>query len=165
MENRIENQKGEFWKEYKDGYFFSNFGRVKHVYKNGNERLLKPFTHNTGVTVIKIHCKPHTVSRIIYELFEGPIPDGCSILHKNRIRSDNSIANLKMATKNEVGRYSGYRANRKKVIIYDATHDCYYKSTREASKKLHISKQTVSDYCNRKTKKPMFDLSWKRNCD
>ena len=115
MENRIENQKGEFWKEYKDGYFFSNFGRVKHVYKNGNERLLKPFTHHSGVIVIKIHCKPHTISRIIYELFEGPIPEGYSILHKNRIRSDNSIANLKLATKNEVGSYSGFRTNKKKL--------------------------------------------------
>lgn len=103
------------WKEYKDGYYFSNFGRVKHVYKNGNVRLLKPFTHNTGVILIKIHCKSHTVSRIVYELFEGPIPEGYSILHKNRIRSDNSIANLKLATKNEMGRYSGYRASRKKL--------------------------------------------------
>lgn len=30
----VENSKGEYWKEYKDGYFFSNFGRAKHVYKN-----------------------------------------------------------------------------------------------------------------------------------
>ncbi|MFR1041219.1 MAG: HNH endonuclease [Faecalibacillus intestinalis] len=162
MQNRIENQKGEFWKEYKDGYFFSNFGRVKHIYKNGNARLLKPFMHNTGVFLIKIHCKSHAVSRIVYELFEGPIPEGYSILHKNRIRSDNSITNLKLATKNEVGRYSGFRTSRKKVVIYDATHDCYYRSTREAAKKLHISRQTVSDYCNMKVKKPMFDLSWER---
>lgn len=50
----------------------------------------------------------------------------------------------------------------KKVVIYDATHDCYYRSTREAAEKLHISRQTVSDYCNMKVKKPMFDLSWER---
>ena len=36
----VDEKKGEYWKEYKDGYFFSNFGRAKHVYKNGSEYLL-----------------------------------------------------------------------------------------------------------------------------
>ena len=39
----VDEKKGEYWKEYKDGYFFSNFGRAKHVYKNGSEYLLSPY--------------------------------------------------------------------------------------------------------------------------
>lgn len=48
----VDEKKGEYWKEYKDGYFFSNFGRAKHVYKNGSEYLLSPYIHKTsGKTV------------------------------------------------------------------------------------------------------------------
>ena len=131
----VENSKGEYWKEYKDGYFFSKFGREKHVYKNENEHLLNPYIHKTsGKTVLKIHGKAHTVSKIIYELFVGPVPKGYNIIHKNRIRSDNSLANLKLATKRETGLHYGNR--NRKVIIYDAINDCYYKSTREAAKKV-----------------------------
>ena len=94
------------------------------------------------------------------ELFVGTIPDGYNIIHKNKIRSDNSLANLRLATRRETGLHYGNR--NRKVIIYGAINDCYYKSTREAAKKLFISRQTVSDYCNRKRKNPMFDLSWER---
>lgn len=97
------------------------------------------------------------------ELFVGTIPDGYNIIHKNKIRSDNSLANLRLATRRETGLHYGNR--NRKVIIYDAINDCYYKSTREAAKKLFISRQTASDYCNRKRKNPMFDLSWERCCD
>ena len=40
---------------------------------------------------------------------------------------------------------------------------CFYKGTREAGKALHISRQTVSDYCNGKVKKPMFKIRWARD--
>lgn len=157
----VDEKKGEYWKEYRDGYFFSNFCRAKHVYKNGSEYLLCPYIHkSSGKTVLKIHGQAHTVSKIIYELFVGTIPDGYNIIHKNKIRSDNSLANLRLATRRETGLHYGNR--NRKVIIYDAINDCYYKSTREAAKKLFISRQTVSDYCNRKRKNPMFDLSWER---
>lgn len=157
----VDEKKGEYWKEYKDGYFFSNFGRAKHVYKNGNEYLLSPYTHRTsGKTLVKIHGKAHTVARVVYELFNGPIPKGYNVTHRNKVRTDNAIVNLQLATPRETGLHYGNR--NRKAIIYDATNDCYYKSTREAAKKLFISRQTVSGYCNRKRKNPMFDLSWER---
>lgn len=160
----VDEKKGEYWKEYVDGYFFSNFGRAKHVYKNGSEYLLSPYIHKTsGKTVLKIHGQAHTVSKIVYELFVGPVPSGYNIIHKNKVRSDNSLVNLQLATPRETGLHYGNR--NRKAIIYDATNDCYYKSTREAAKKLFISRQTVSDYCSGKRKNPMFDLSWERCCD
>lgn len=33
-------------------------------------------------------------------------------------------------------------------------------SARDAAKDLYISNQTVCDYCNQKTKKPLYDLRW-----
>ena len=117
--------------------------------------------HKTsGKTVLKNTWPSSYGFKNHYELFVGPIPDGYNIIHKNKIRSDNSLANLRLATRRETGLHYGNR--NRKVIIYDTINDCYYKSTREAAKKLFISRQTVSDYCNRKRKNPMFDLSWER---
>lgn len=151
--------KGEIWKEYIDGYYFSNLGRVKHVYKNSKERILNPFVHkSSGKVLVKIHSKSVTLARVIYELFVGPIPKGYSVIHRNKIRTDNELVNLQLASPQKCGQHYG-NSNRK-AIIYNVTDDCYYKSTREAAKALHISRQTVSDYCNKKTKNPMFNLKW-----
>ena len=39
------------------------------------------------------------VHRMVYEVFEGPIPDGMEIDHINTIRGDNRIENLRVVTK------------------------------------------------------------------
>ena len=65
-----------------------------------------------------------------------------------------------MLSRKELGEIYGKATKRR--LIYDAIHDCYYKSTREAERKLFISRQTVSDYCNHKVKNPMFDLRWEK---
>lgn len=49
------------------------------------------------------------------------------------------------------------------LSIVDMENKCFYKGTREAGKALHISRQTVSDYCNGKVKKPMFKIRWARD--
>ena len=48
-------------------------------------------------------------------------------------------------------------------LIYDMENKCFYKGTREAGKALHISRQTVSDYCNGKVKKPMFKIRFAKS--
>ena len=35
-----------------------------------------------------------------------------------------------------------------------------FNGTRDAASQLFISRQTVSDYCNRKVAKPMYKLYW-----
>lgn len=35
-----------------------------------------------------------------------------------------------------------------------------FKGTRDAADKLFISRQTVSDYCNKRVKNPMYKLYW-----
>lgn len=38
-----------------------------------------------------------------------------------------------------------------------------FQGTRDAAKQLFISKQTVSDYCNKKVAKPMYELYWAKD--
>ena len=39
--------------------------------------------------------------RVIWEMFNGPIPDGMEIDHQNHNRADNRLANLRVVTKQE----------------------------------------------------------------
>lgn len=87
------------------------------------------------------------------------IPDGYTIVHRNMVQSDNAAVNLKAVSRNELGVLYGGRTRMRK-LVYDIEKNCFYKGTREAGKALNISRQTVSDYCNGKVKKPMFKLRW-----
>ena len=103
--------------------------------------------------------KETSVTRSVYELFIGVIPDGYTIVHRNMVQSDNAAVNLKAVSRNELGVLYGGRTRMRK-LVYDIEKNCFYKGTREAGKALNISRQTVSDYCNGKVKKPMFKLRW-----
>ena len=159
----IENLKGELWNQYRDTvYCFSSYGRVKRKYRN-NVRLLKPYKiscrKGSDRWVIKVYGKETSVTRSVYELFIGVIPDGYTIVHRNMVQSDNAAVNLKAVSRNELGVLYGGRTRMRK-LVYDIEKNCFYKGTREAGKALNIRRQTVSDYCNGKVKKPMYKLRW-----
>lgn len=162
----IEDLKGEIWKQYRDTpYFASTYGRVKRIYKNGKERLLNSWVkkNRSGscYMLIKIHCKETKVSYVVWEAFNGLVPDGHAVTHRNKCYGDNALVNLKIVTRNELGElYGGRTSIRRLIYCYD--NNRIYKGTREAANDLHISRQTVSDYCDRKIQKPMFRLRWMR---
>lgn len=163
----IDYLKGEIWKQYRDTpYYASNFGRIKHVYKSGKERLLTPFKikqrKGSSYMAIKIHSTVTKLAIVVYESFNGPVPENYAVVHRNRVVSDNNLVNLKLVTRKELGTLFGGRTSTRK-LIYCADNKKIYKGTREAAKDLHISRQTVSDYCNNRVKKPMYRLRWMRD--
>ena len=118
----IENLKGELWKQYRDtDYYFSSYGRVKRKYRN-NVRLLKPYKiscrKSSDRWVIKVYGKETSVTRSVYELFIGVIPDGYTIVHRNMVQSDNAAVNLKAVSRNELGVLYGGRTRMRK-LVYD----------------------------------------------
>lgn len=160
----VENLKGEYWKQYKDtGYYFSNMGRVKRINKNKKERLLTPVKKipkkGSSKFIIKIYGKEKTLAQIIYELFNGPIPKGYAVVHRNKVISDNSAINLMVLSAEKLGIVFGGQSSKRR-LVYDIDNNVFYKGTREAAKALHISRQTVSDYCNGKVKKPVVNIRW-----
>ena len=54
--------------------------------------------NSDGYLRVRYKKKTHFVHRIIYEMVHGSIPRGKEIDHRNRIRSENQIDNLRPAT-------------------------------------------------------------------
>lgn len=159
---KIENLKGEIWRVYINNYYFSNYGRVKRIGKR-KEWIINPYVRTTKKghksLYVHVHRKEVRVSVIVYQLFVGYIPEGYRVHHKDNIYTNNDFMNLELLSMKELGQITGGRSSKRRMI-YDIDNDCFYKGTREAAIMLHTNRQTISDYCNKKVKKPMFNLKW-----
>lgn len=155
----------ETWKQIlNSNYYIDINGRVKRIYKNGKERLLK--THRKhSIQVIKLtinrKSKDYNVARLVVENFGRKLNENEVVMHKNGIILDNRLENLKIATKSEAGKITGQLSSEKTIILIENGEiKKIFKSTRQVEKELFISRQTVSDYCNNKVKNKMFNLVW-----
>lgn len=151
----------ERWKQYKDtNYWVSDQGRVKHKYKNGKEHECGwvDKRHTNNQMVCKINGKDIKISKLVYETWVGKIPKGTGLVHKNGLKKDNSIYNLKPVSFEELGKKYGHKSKCQKV--YNKENNMIYRSARAVERHLPISRQTVTDICNGKVKKPLMDLYW-----
>lgn len=164
---KIENIKGEAWRQYKDTpYYFSTYGRVKRRWVK-KETLLNPYTmyrnnnkDNPKALWVKIHGKPVHLARTIWEVFRGSIPEGYVVHHKDNTVTNNDLKNLELVTPQELGKKSGGRTSRRR-LIYCYDNQKIYRGTRAAEKDLHVSRQVISDICNKKRKRPpIVRVAW-----
>ena len=80
--------------EYKDGKLYWKVSTAKKV-KVGQEAGKKA---NKGYIELKCNGKDFKAHRIIWEMFNGKIPEGLQIDHINGVRDDNRIENLQLVT-------------------------------------------------------------------
>ena len=59
------------------------------------------FKHKNGYMHVCINGKQVLMHRFVYEAFNGEIPEGYEIDHKNTVRDDNRLENLRIATPKE----------------------------------------------------------------
>ena len=151
----------ETWKQiqYDKRYEVSNFGRFRKKQKKGY-RYLKPFRkHN--IYVVKIKDKEFNCSRLVASNFIKQLTKEDVVFHKNKLQFDNFYKNLEVLKRKELGKKTGHISKSKRVVLIDNGEIIKtYRSSRKAGEKLFISRQTVSDYCNGKVKKKMFNLMW-----
>lgn len=98
--------KPEVWKPIPgySKYEVSDRGRVRRLYMRQDlaPRILKPFKHRTGYMVIDLTGrKSVSVHRLVLLAFIGPCPEDHEAMHKNSIRDDNRLSNLKWGTLKE----------------------------------------------------------------
>lgn len=89
---------------YEGLYQVSDYGAVRSL-KYGKVRYLKNVKQLDGYEIINLCCdgkpKKLLVHRLVWETFNGPIPEGMEIDHINTIRDDNRLDNLRVVTPKE----------------------------------------------------------------
>ena len=111
--------------------------------------------------VIKIKGKEFNCARLVASAFIRPVKDNEQVYHKNNLSFDNHYRNLRIMTPKELGKRTGHLSRSRRVVeVKNKEIIRSWRSTRVAAKELFLCRQTISDYCNKKTAKPMFNLMW-----
>ena len=92
------NQLNEiFWYHPLTGKLFWKVSTARSVKKGDIAGCI----NGKGYRIVQIDGKLYRVHRIIWEMFNGSIPDGIEIDHINNIKDYNRIDNLRLATHNK----------------------------------------------------------------
>ena len=162
----------EIWKDIKgfEGiYQVSNLGRVKSLERIDalghrlKEKILKPHPNGNGYYNVGL-CKNsvrkfYQVHRLVYEAFNGQIPEGLQVNHINEIKTDNRLENLNLMTPKENCNYGSRnerRAKKQSKVVLQFTLDNIlvkeYPSVRQAERETGFSHGDISACCNGKRK-------------
>ncbi len=98
---------------------------------------------NTGYRLIGIDGKNYTAGRIAWALHYGADPYPVEVDHKNLIRSDNAIGNLRLATRAEQLDNRGYKGERPIRITYPDGSMRVTRSIAEAATLLGRHRRTI----------------------
>lgn len=80
----------------KDNILYNRYER-----KHNKKDAPAGYVRHDGRVLIGFNGKTNYASRIIWEMTNGPIPEGMEIDHINRDKSDDRIENLRLATKTQ----------------------------------------------------------------
>jgi hypothetical protein len=149
-------------------YEVNNLGEIRKRLKNKYKNIK---TYRKGSIQIFTYLanskkKQINVAKTLVELFIRKLNNSEVVFHKNGVISDNRLCNLKIMTRVEAGKITGPTSKSRCIAhIKENGEVTFYKSTRDAERGLYISRQTVSDYCNKKVKNRMFNLIWADNLE
>ena len=173
----------ELWKDIPnyEGYQVSNLGRVKSLKrfrkgKNGSlvpvkEKILKPQMPNSGYYRVTL-CKHSTIKfyyvhRLVYEAFNGQIPENMQVNHINEVKTDNRLENLNLMTPKENINYGTGKERctkkRSKAVLQFDLNDKFvkeYLSTKQVERETGFAQQYISACCKGKYK-TAYNYKWK----
>ena len=171
----------EIWKDIKgfEGlYQVSNLGRVKSLKRpyRLKEKIKKPQMPNNGYYQVQLHKnsirKWYQVHRIVWEAFNGTIPEGLQVNHINEVKTDNRLSNLNLMTAKENSNW-GTRNERqakkkingkksKQVLQYDLQDNLIkeFPSLIQVYRELGFSYGHIGDCCKGKLKQ-VYGYKWK----
>ena len=169
----------EIWKYIKgfEGlYQVSNLGRVKSLERIDalghrlKEKILKPRLDNRyyQVCLCKQSIKKnYRVHRLVWEAFNGQIPEGLQVNHINEVKTDNRLSNLNLMTAKENTNW-GTRNERiskncsKPVLQFTLDNILVkeYSSIMQAERETGFANSHISACCKGKLKQA-YNYIWK----
>ena len=168
----------EEWRDilgFEGRYMASNLGRIKSILYRGyyKETIFTPWKNRNGYYMVSLRKDGKKVgkivSRLVYEAFNGPIPEGLQVNHINEDKSDNRLENLNLMSPSENCRWATrtrriIKTRIKPVtqILTDGTEFFTYFSASEAERDLGIvnAHALISACCLGKVKKA-YGYKWK----
>ena len=83
-----------------EAYEISNFGRLRHTYKNGTTKGIVPSSNGgkNNYLFYVIDGNKYYVHQLVLHHFVGPKPEGYECDHKNSNKQDNRLCNLRYLT-------------------------------------------------------------------
>ena len=157
-----------------EGYQVSNLGRVKSFY-GLKEKILKPKI-TRGYYQVHLHKnsigKWYSIHRLVFEAFNGTIPEGLQVNHINEVKTDNRLENLNLMTPKEntnwgtgIERQVKKRINGKcsKTVLQFTLDNILGKefpSIRQAERETGFSHQNIVNCCKGKYK-TAYGFKWK----
>lgn len=123
------------------------------IWSYASNKWLKPKLNKSGYFNINLsNGKPTTfrLNRVVYEAFNGEIPEDMYVNHIDEDKTNNHISNLNLLTPKENSNWGKAQQNKwQPVAQYD---NCcrlvnVYKSIKEASKQLSIRTNRITDCC------------------
>lgn len=142
-------------------YQASTEGRIRRIYKSAEPRLLVPYHHHTRKSlIVKLTYQDgRSVMRSVIWIVGKTwldLPDDAIIVHKNGLHADNSLRNIQVCDRREIGLRYGRMSKSRPVAKVDPDGNVvdFYTSARAAGRANHMSYQTVIDRCNGRVKNP-----------
>lgn len=141
---------------YNGKYQINYYGNLRRTLKNGRFKELHPYTKSSnGRRAVKLNCKERVVMGLMRDTFLGKIPEGYVLYHKNGILTDDTLSNIGIATRADLGKLTGTQNDCRMQIVKISPDgeivDCY-RSAREAGRKNFMTYQTILDRINGKVK-------------
>ena len=144
------------------GYQISSFGNIRNI-KTG--KILNPSKDSGGYLQIIIRKKRYSVHRLVWEMFNGSIPEGLDVNHIDEDKTNNRLDNLNLMTRKE---NCNWGTRNKRVSEHKINHpsrsDCviklnkkeeilhFYPSMHQASRETGVAEASISYCCSGKQK-------------
>lgn len=166
----------EIWKDilgFEGLYRASNFGRIKSLERINarghrlKEKILTPGINQYGYYLIGLYKqsirKMYQVHRLVYEAFNGQIPEGLQVNHINEIKTDNRLENLNLMTPKENTNWGTRNERVSKAVLQFTLDDIFvkeYPSTMQVARELGFSCGHICECCKGK-RKTAHGYKWK----
>lgn len=174
----------EIWKDIPnyEGYQVSNLGRVKSlerldaIGRKRKEKILKPQMNSHGYYQVWL-CKNsiqkfYIIHRLVWEAFNGSIPENMQVNHINEVKTDNRLENLNLMTAKENSNWGTrnerrvknlINGKRSKPVLQFTLDDILvkeYPSTKQVERELGFNQGHISACCKGK-RKTAYGYKWK----